>query len=45
MVIGAPLEVPADADDALMEETRLDLERRLADLQSRALELLGVRRV
>jgi lysophospholipid acyltransferase (LPLAT)-like uncharacterized protein len=40
IVIGAPLEVPADADDALMEAKRIDLERRLANLQARALELL-----
>ena len=41
MVIGAPLDVPPDADDALMEATRLDLERRLADLEGRALTLLS----
>ena len=40
MVIGSPLDVPADADDALMEATRIDLERRLADLRSRALAIL-----
>jgi lysophospholipid acyltransferase (LPLAT)-like uncharacterized protein len=40
MVIGAPLDVPADADDEAMEAKRLDLEQRLADLQSRALTLL-----
>ncbi len=41
MVIGTPLDVPPDADDALMEATRLDLERRLADLEGRALTLLS----
>jgi lysophospholipid acyltransferase (LPLAT)-like uncharacterized protein len=40
MVIGAPLDVPADADEGTMEAKRLDLESRLADLQARALALL-----
>lgn len=42
MAIGAPLDVPADADDEVMEATRIDLERRLADLQARARDLLQV---
>ncbi len=41
MVIGAPLDVPADADDEALEARRLDLERRLADLQRRASEMLS----
>ena len=41
MVIGEPLDVPADADEGTMEAKRLDLERRLVDLQSRALALLA----
>jgi lysophospholipid acyltransferase (LPLAT)-like uncharacterized protein len=40
MVIGAPLEVPADADEETIEARRLDLEQRLAALQRRALALL-----
>jgi lysophospholipid acyltransferase (LPLAT)-like uncharacterized protein len=40
IAIGAPLEVPPDADDAALEAARVELERRLADLQNRALALL-----
>ncbi len=36
MVVGAPIDVPADADDAALESTRLELERSLGDLQRRA---------
>lgn len=45
MVIGEPLEVPAEANEETMETKRVELERRLGELQSRALELVGVRRV
>jgi hypothetical protein len=41
MVIGAPLEVPADADAEAVELKRVELEQRLVALQQRALELLS----
>ncbi len=41
MVIGAPLDVPADADETTMESKRVELERRLADLEGRAVTLLS----
>jgi len=41
MVIGAPLEVPGDADEPAVEHMRVELEERLEALQGRALELLG----
>jgi len=41
MVIGAPLEVPGDADAATIEQKRLELEQCLAALQQRALTLLA----
>ena len=41
LVVGAPVEVPHDADDALIEARRVDLERALADLEQRALALLA----
>jgi lysophospholipid acyltransferase (LPLAT)-like uncharacterized protein len=40
MVIGAPLDVPPDADEGALEIARVELERRLATLQRRALALL-----
>lgn len=42
IAIGDPLEVPGDAADERIEEARLELERRLADLERRALSMLGV---
>lgn len=42
MVMGAPLEVPADADESVIEEKRVELERCLASLQERARSLLGL---
>jgi hypothetical protein len=45
MVIGPPIDVPPGADQDALETARLELEQRLAELQSRALERLGVRRV
>jgi lysophospholipid acyltransferase (LPLAT)-like uncharacterized protein len=36
LVVGAPLDVPADADDAGMERMRRTLESRLAQLEARA---------
>lgn len=43
MVMGAPLEVPADAGESVIEEKRAELERCLEGLQRRALLLLGQR--
>ncbi len=40
MVIGAPLEVPANADADLIEQKRVELEQRLVALRQRALQLL-----
>ncbi len=40
LAIGEPLTVAADADDTQMEEARLQLERRLQALETRALEML-----
>ena len=40
LVVGEPLEVPADAGDQQLETLRQELERRLAGLESRALALL-----
>jgi lysophospholipid acyltransferase (LPLAT)-like uncharacterized protein len=40
MVIGAPLEVSADADDEAMEAKRAELDRSLGELKVRALQLL-----
>jgi lysophospholipid acyltransferase (LPLAT)-like uncharacterized protein len=40
VVMGQPFWVPVDADDAVLEERRLALERVLATLQGRALALL-----
>ena len=37
LVVGEPLEVPADADDARIEVARLELETRLRSLEQRAL--------
>lgn len=39
IVVGAPIDVPGDADEALIEEKRSELERRLNGLQERALAL------
>lgn len=41
MVIGAPMDVPPDADEGMLETMRLELEQRLADLQQQALALLA----
>jgi len=41
MVIGEPLEVPGDADEAAIEVRRAELERRLLALQRRAGDLLS----
>lgn len=40
IVIGAPLEIPAAADEAAIERARRDLEHRLADLERQAFLLL-----
>lgn len=40
LVVGPPMAVAPDADDAALEEARLELERALARLRERALELL-----
>jgi hypothetical protein len=41
MVIGEPLEVPAEGDESAVECARQDLERRLAVLERRALQIAG----
>ena len=41
LVIGEPMFVPPDADDAAIESRRVALERALQLLESRALALLG----
>jgi lysophospholipid acyltransferase (LPLAT)-like uncharacterized protein len=41
MVIGAPMDVPPDADEGMLETMRLELEQRLANLQQQALALLA----
>ena len=41
MAIGAPLEVPADADAEAVEQKRVELEQRLVALQQRARTLLA----
>jgi lysophospholipid acyltransferase (LPLAT)-like uncharacterized protein len=43
IAIGAPLEVPRDADERTIEDTRVELEQRLAGLRHRALALLAHR--
>ncbi len=40
VVVGCPMDVPPDADDAGIEQARHELERRLADLRARALQML-----
>jgi lysophospholipid acyltransferase (LPLAT)-like uncharacterized protein len=40
LVVGAPLEVPADTPEEQMEAARLELQRRLAWLEQRALAVL-----
>jgi hypothetical protein len=40
LAIGAPIEVPADADDRVIETKRIELEQSLASLEARAKELL-----
>jgi lysophospholipid acyltransferase (LPLAT)-like uncharacterized protein len=40
IVVGEPIEVPADADDEALEQARLAIEGRLQSLESRALALL-----
>ena len=41
IAIGPPLDVPADADEAAIESARIKLERRLGQLQERALEMIN----
>jgi lysophospholipid acyltransferase (LPLAT)-like uncharacterized protein len=41
LVVGEPMEVPADTPDDQLEGVRLDLERRLQALEARALALAG----
>ena len=43
LVVGEPFAVPMEADDARIEVARLELERRLAALEQRALALLASR--
>ncbi len=40
IAIGEPIEVPADADDAALEQARLTLEARLEALEARALAMI-----
>jgi lysophospholipid acyltransferase (LPLAT)-like uncharacterized protein len=41
LVVGAPMEVPADADESLLEAKRVELEESLFALERRALALLA----
>lgn len=41
LVIGEPMRVPADASDADLEQSRVELERRLKALEQRAVELVN----
>lgn len=41
VVVGAPFEVPGDADDGILEQRRIDLERTLTELEARARDLAG----
>ena len=41
LVVGEPIEVPKGASNGALEETRTDLERRLASLEARARDLAG----
>ena len=41
LAVGAPVEVPRDADDAVIEAKRTELERVLGELQQRAQALLA----
>ena len=41
LVMGEPLEVPADAADDQLESARIELEKRLENLETRALEKLA----
>jgi lysophospholipid acyltransferase (LPLAT)-like uncharacterized protein len=41
LVVGEPLDVPADAGDDQLESARGDLERRLRGFEHRALEMVG----
>ncbi len=43
IAIGPPFDVPAEADDAAIECARAELERRLGDVQARALEMIGAK--
>ncbi len=40
VVVGPPIDVPGDADEATIEQGRLELERTLVDLEVRAMALL-----
>lgn len=41
LAVGASVDVPREADDALIEAKRQEIERALAELQQRALALLA----
>ncbi len=41
VAIGAPVEVPAGADEAVLEQKRLEVERALQACRARALEMVG----
>jgi len=43
IAMGEPLEVPTDADEAALESARLTLEKRLAALETRALQMISAR--
>jgi lysophospholipid acyltransferase (LPLAT)-like uncharacterized protein len=40
LVVGEPMEVPVDASDEVLEQSRQDLERRLGALEARAERML-----
>lgn len=41
LTVGAPIDVPADADEAMLEAKRAEIERSLFSLETRAVAMLG----
>jgi len=42
LAVGEPLEVPSDASDEVLEQSRQELERRLGALEARAIQMLSM---
>ena len=40
LIVGEPMDVPAEASDETLEQARVELERRLSTLEDRARDLL-----